>query len=65
MTIEAVFTLIARGVHSFMAQIITGTELYLPSLRGEFTACAADDGKPYMLYLPSLRGEFTALFCRK
>ena len=34
--------------------------LYLPSLRGEFTACTYFGVLCIRLYLPSLRGEFTA-----
>ena len=36
--ISAVFTLIARGVHSIMTTEFMLDSLYLPSLRGEFTA---------------------------
>ena len=35
-------------------------KLYLPSLRGEFTAETGLQKEKSKLYLPSLRGEFTA-----
>ena len=59
-TYDAVFTLIARGVHSRTGFEYSEEELYLPSLRGEFTAEAELKSGSNTLYLPSLRGEFTA-----
>ena len=60
----AVCPLIARGVHSKDWTQNKSKKLYLPSLRGEFTAHRLGNGREMTprLYLPSLRGGTSPFF---
>ena len=53
----AVFTLIARGVHSTDTLTPVGTRLYLPSLRGEFTARRIVQKSPQGCIYPHCEGS--------
>ena len=53
----AVFTLIARGVHSLMMGNRLSRKLYLPSLRGEFTADWSIDTRILCCIYPHCEGS--------